>query len=67
MRDLVIARLGELKNSVDGNGFSKKMMRWRHVDFYDQHVSEVDFSKLDDAKLLVFYEKILRHMNKCMG
>lgn len=67
MRNLIVARLGELKNSTDGNGFNKKMMRWSHVEFYGQHVSEVDYSSLDDAKLLVFYEKILRQMNKCMG
>lgn len=67
MRNLIVTRLAELKNSVDGNGFSKKMMRWRHVEFDDRHISDVDFSKLDDTKLLAFYEKVLRQLNKCMG
>jgi len=67
MREFIINRINEFKNSVDGNGFSKKMMRWRNVEFEGKHVSEVNYSVLPDDKLLNFYERIIRQLSKCMG
>ena len=69
MRDLIIARLEELKEKE--NGFSKfGTMRWMNV-FAEingkvKHISEVEWCELDDETLLVVFERVIRRYNAQM-
>ncbi len=64
MRDLILARLAEIKTREQG--FPKATMRWKNFnktsngDKNDIHISELDFNSLDDTELLFFFERLIR-------
>jgi len=68
MRDLIVARLEELKEK--GNGFSRDTMRWKNIFFVinskPKHLSEVEWCELDDIELLFLYERVIRQYYKSM-
>lgn len=64
MRELLLIRLAELRAMPDGN-LSKGTMRWKNVTMFEKHISELVPAELDDEALLLYYERIVRQMQKC--
>jgi hypothetical protein len=63
MRDLIVARLEEMKEK--SGGFSRiATMRWANlfvtVNGKPKHISEVEWCELDDDALLSVYERVIR-------
>jgi len=68
MRDLIVARLEELKEKE--RGFPRNVMRWANI-FVDlngktTHISDVEWCELDDIELLFLYERVIRQYYKSM-
>lgn len=68
MRDLIVARLEELKEKE--NGFPRNVMRWANI-FVDlngktTHISDVEWCELDDEALLILFERVIRQYYKSM-
>mgnify|MGYP007016033035 FL=1 len=62
MRDLIVARLEELKEKE--RGFPRNVMRWANI-FVDlngktTHISDVEWCELDDVELLFLFERVIR-------
>ena len=58
MRQLILNRIEEIKKYNDD--FKKDTMRWNNVTVDGEHISNADFSKLSDGKLLIVFERIIR-------
>lgn len=69
MKELIIAKLNEIKEK--SGGFSRfGTMRWANI-FFDiagkrKHISEIEFSEVDDEKLLEVFERVVRQCSKQM-
>ena len=68
MRDLIVARLEELKEKE--KGFPRNVMRWANI-FVDlngktTHISDVEWCELDDEALLILFERVIRQYYKSM-
>mgnify|MGYP001067684153 FL=1 len=68
MRDLIVARLEELKEKE--RGFPRNVMRWANI-FVDlngktTHISDVEWCELDDEALLILFERVIRQYYKSM-
>lgn len=56
MREIVLQRIDEIKSKQ--NGFPRDL-RWGTFFFKVTHISEVDYHKLDDESLALFFELLL--------
>lgn len=60
MRDIILKRIAEIK--AHENGFRRGTMKWDNFDTgtAKTHVSELNFTTLEDECLVLIFEKIVR-------
>ena len=59
-KTLILQRIQELKDHVQGDGFSKRDGRWSRLFVDGVHISEVSFSELSNDQLVRIFEHIVR-------
>ena len=69
MRELIYDRIKSFRYMFGDDQFNTRHGRLRNMvfDFGDgatKHVSDIDFTKLDDETLLMVYERIVAKMNQ---
>lgn len=60
MRDKILNRIEEIKTKEQG--FPKGVQRWNNFSTGTdkRHISEIDFSELDDTALLFLFERLIK-------
>lgn len=58
MKKILLERIAEIKKQNDN--FSKSLMRWEKFEINGVHISNVDFKKFDNIRLLDIFERIIR-------
>ena len=68
MRELILKRIKEIKDRE--MGFKKALQKWNNFSIssistgtVNTHISEMDFSTMDDVELLMLFERIVKRYN----